>query len=132
LGGGSACLAIRHRGTNFIRDVVHPVYVDVKALRNTSGTRQKITFPPFDDVPVGTTAVPLVATSDAGLPVSFFVVAGPAIVQERKLVFTPIPPRSRLPVTVTVAAWQWGHPGNPAVQMAEIVQRTIRLTARTP
>jgi hypothetical protein len=129
LGGRSACLAIRHRGTEFIRDVVHPVYVDMNALRNTAGTRQKIAFPPLGDVPVGTAAVPLVATSDAGLPVSFFVVAGPAIVQERKLVFTPIPPRSRLPVTVTVAAWQWGHREDPAVQMAEIVQQTIRLTA---
>ncbi|MCY3018813.1 MAG: hypothetical protein NTW87_07270, partial [Planctomycetota bacterium] len=83
-------------------------------------------------VPAGTVGMPLVATSDAGLPVSFFVVAGPAIVREKTLVFTPIPPRSRLPVTVTVAAWQWGRRGDAAVQMAEVVQQTDRLTAPKP
>ena len=133
LGGvSSACLAIRHRGTEFIRDAVQPVYVDVSALRNTSGKPQKITFSPLGDVPVGTAAVPLVATSDSGLPVAFFVVAGPAVVRENKLVFAALPPRSKLPVTVTVAAWQWGRRGEPAVQMAEIVQQTIRLTAPAP
>lgn len=133
LGGVSAaCLAIRHRGTEFIRDAAQPVYVDVNALRNTSGKPQKITFSPLGDVPAGAAAMPLVATSDSGLPVAFFVVAGPAVVREKKLVFTALPPRSKLPVTVTVAAWQWGRRGEPAVQMAEIVRQTFRLTTPTP
>jgi hypothetical protein len=133
LGGVSAaCLAIRHRGTGFIRDAVLPVYVDVSALRNTSGKAQKITFSLLGDVPVGTAELPLVATSDSGLPVAFFVVAGPAVVRENMLMFTALPPRSKLPVTVTVAAWQWGHRGEPAVQMAEIVRQTLRLTAPVP
>lgn len=132
LGGASACLAIRHRGTELIRGAVQPVYVDMSALRNTRGKPQKIIFSSPGDVPVGTAAVPLVAASDSGLPVSFFVVAGPAVVRENMLVFTPLPPRSKLPVTVTVAAWQWGRRGEPAVQMAEIVRQTLRLTAPTP
>ena len=129
LGGAPACLAMRQRGTASIREVVHPIYVDMQALRNTAGRPQKITFPPLRDVPVGTPAVPLVATSDAGLPVSFFVVAGPVIVQDSRLVFTPLPPRSKLPLTLTVAAWQWGRRGAPAVQTAALVQQSFRLTA---
>lgn len=131
-GAGMACLAIRQPGAEHIRDVVHPVYIDLKALCNTNGKPQKITFAPFGDVPAGTASVPLLATSDADLPVSFFVVAGPAVVREKTLVFTTIPPRSKWPVNVTVAAWQWGHRENPAVMMAEIIQQTFRLTAPTP
>jgi hypothetical protein len=70
----------------------------------------------------------LAATSDSGLPVSFFVVAGPAVVRDGKLVFTPIPPRTKLPVSVTVAAWQWGRRADPAVKIAEVVQQTFHLT----
>jgi hypothetical protein len=129
LGGGTTCVAIRQPGAAGIRDVVHPVYIDLKALRNTAGKPQTISFAPIGDVPRGTDRVPLRATSDAGLPVSFFVVAGPAVVRENTLVFTRIPPRSQGPVDVTVAAWQWGRREHPAVQMAEIVRQTFRLTA---
>jgi len=68
------------------------------------------------------------ATSDAGLPVRFFVKAGPAEIHGDKLVFTPIPVKSRLPVTVTVVAWQWGRAAEPAIQTASMVERTFQLT----
>jgi hypothetical protein len=122
-----ACLAVRHRGTDTIRDVVQPGYV--KLRENSEGQPQAIHFEPIDDVVVGTKSVALVARSDSGLPVSWFVVAGPAIVCGDHLELTPIPPRSSFPVAVTVAAWQWGRSTEPKVQTALIVTRSFRITA---
>jgi hypothetical protein len=99
----------------------------VQALRNTSGTKQTITFPPLADVRAGKGAVPLVATSDARLPVSFFVVAGPAIVKDGQLLFTKIPPRARFPIEVTVAAWQWGRSTEPKIKTADVVTQTFHI-----
>ncbi len=127
LAGGPAYLGVRHSGTTNVRGIIQPVGVDLRGMRNTTGQPQKITFAPLADVPAGTVAVPLVATADSGLPVSFFVVAGPAVVRAGVLVFTPIPPRSKMPVEVTVAAWQWGRSTEPAVKLADIVQQTLRL-----
>jgi hypothetical protein len=78
-------------------------------------------------VKAGTVSLPLVATTDAGLPVQFFVQAGPAIVSDGKLVFTAIPPRSAFPVEVTVVAWQWGRGTEPKVKTAELVSQTFRV-----
>ena len=75
----------------------------------------------------GTPSVPLSATADSGLPVSYFVVVGPAIVKDGKLVFTKIPPRAKLPITVTVAAWQWGRNTEPKIKRAEIVRQSFAL-----
>jgi hypothetical protein len=88
---------------------------------------QKITFEKIPDVQAGTASVPLVATTDAGMPVKFYVVAGPAIVEGDKLVFTKIPLRTQFPLTVTVAAWQWGRGVEPKVQTAEIVKQTFEI-----
>jgi len=62
------------------------------------------------------------------MPVKFFVKAGPVEIRKDKLVFTPIPPRSKLPLAVTVVAWQWGCASEPAVQSAQNVERTFQLT----
>ncbi len=47
--------------------------------------------------------------SDAGLPVHFYVKAGLALVENEKLVFTKIPPRSKFPVV----DWQCGRSTEP-------------------
>jgi hypothetical protein len=78
---------------------------------------------------VGDAPISLSATADSGLPVSFFVVAGPAIITDGKLTLTPIPPRTKFPVTITVAAWQWSRRTEPSVKMAEIVQQSFKITA---
>ena len=101
----------------------------MKALRIGEGKPQKITFAPIADVKAGTPAVTLVATSDAGLPVQFFVQAGPAIIRDGQVVLTPIPPRSRYPVEVTVVAWQWGRASEPKVKTAALVPQTFRILA---
>jgi hypothetical protein len=130
LGGGATYIALRQPGTATIRGSIQPAGVDLRgALRNKDGKPQKITFPALPALRVGAAPVPLAATSDSGLPVSFFVVAGPAIVQDGKLVLTPVPPRTKFPVSITVAAWQWGRSTEPKIKMAEIAQQTIQLTA---
>jgi hypothetical protein len=130
LGGGATYIGLRHAGTDTIRGIVQPAGVDLRGfLRNTPGLPQKITFTPPADTRVGAAPITLTATADSGLPVSFFVVAGPAIITDGKLTLTPIPPRTRFPVTVTVAAWQVGRRTETAIKMAEIVQQSFKITA---
>lgn len=115
----SACyLAARQVGNERIRDSVQPC--GVKIQKNTTGSPQNITFAPIQDVHAGEKSVRLNAESDSGMPVRFFVRSGPAMVQGDQLVFTPIPPRCKLPLTVTVCAWQWGRATEPAVRTATV------------
>ena len=118
-------VAVRHKGTAEIRDVVQPAQIGRDF--NEAGTPQKITFQKIADVPAGTAPIPLKATADSGLPVGFFVEVGPAKVIDDRLVFTGIPPRSRLPITVTVAAWQFGRWAEPKIKRAEIVRQTFQI-----
>ena len=78
-------------------------------------------FPSLNDVRHGTERLVLHAESDCGLPVRYYVKEGPAEVSGNELRFTPIPPRSRFPIKVTVVAWQYGIAGK--VQTAEPVER---------
>jgi hypothetical protein len=67
------------------------------------------------------------------MPVEFYVVAGPAVVEHGRLIFTPIPPRTKFPVKITVTAWQWGRANEPRVQTAKSVTQSFLLTApRSP
>jgi hypothetical protein len=127
-GAGATYLCVRAEGGEGVRGVVQPCGMQINALRN-SGAAQKITFEPIGDVVVGTESVGLKATSDAGLPVEFFVVAGPAVVRDGRLVFTPIPPSSKLPLKVTVAAWQWGRATEPRIKTAEVVRQEFEIVA---
>lgn len=98
-------------------------------VRNTKGTAQTITATPIPDQPdaVAGTVIPLAATSDAGLPVEWCVVAGPVELRGRELVVTALPPRTKRPVTVTVVAWQWGRSLEPLVQSAKHVEMTFQM-----
>ena len=118
-------IAARVRGTADIRDAVQPIHIALQP--NSEGTPQTITFRPIADVKLGTPSIPLSAASDSGMPVGLYVVAGPAIVQDGRLVFTGIPPRSRFPVAVTVAAWQWGRGVGPRVKTAKTVTQTFMI-----
>ncbi len=120
-------VAVRHPGTDKIRAVVQPG--QISRDNHSEGMPQKITFEKIPDVKAGTESLPLVAQSDAGLPVSFYVVVGPAIVKDGRLVFTKIPLRTKFPVSVTIAAWQWGRGLEPKVKTAEIVKQTFQILA---
>lgn len=95
--------------------------------RHSVGAAQLITFPAPPDQTATTATLRLAATTDAQLPVSYYVRSGPAIVVGDTLVFTPLPPRTRYPVEITVVAWQYGRTDAPAVQTARPVTRTFLL-----
>jgi hypothetical protein len=99
----------------------------VRVAPNTLGAPQTITFPALPDQPAGTSALKLTATADSGLPVSYYVLEGPAEIDGNTLRFTTLPPRSRLPVTVTVIAWQFGRATEPRVMTATPVERSFTL-----
>ncbi len=124
--GGASYLIARHEGDAAHRRSVQPAALALQ--ENKEGAGQTITFPPLADVPAGTAFIPLAATSDSGLPVSYFIVSGPAIIEGDRLVFTPLPPRARFPVEVTVAAWQWGRASEPKVKTAAVVRQSFRIT----
>ncbi len=92
---------------------------------NTEGTGQHIDFPAIADRTVRSGPLSLQASSDAGLPVSFYVLEGPAEIDGNRLVFTRLPPQSRYPVKLTVVAWQYGRSTEPTIRSAEPVARTF-------
>jgi hypothetical protein len=120
-------VAARQTGDNRIRSSVQPCAIRLQP--NHTGLPQTITFAPLTDVKSGIATQPLSASSSAGLRVRFYVVAGPATIDGDSLVFTKVPPRTKFPVTVTVAAWQWGRGTEPKVQSADIVQQSFHLLA---
>jgi hypothetical protein len=95
--------------------------------RITAGKPQRVIFPEIPDQPADATELTLNATCDSGLPVEYFVENGPAEVGGNTLRFTPLPPRARHPVAVTVVAHQWGRSIAPLHQSAEPVRRTFHL-----
>lgn len=99
----------------------------LKLPHHTVGADQHIAFAPMVDQKLGTASVTLHATSDAGLPVSFFVREGPVELNGDTLRLTAIPPRAKLPIRVTVVAWQFGRDAEPKVKAAEQVVRSFEI-----
>jgi len=102
--------------------------------RNTTGEAQTIEFPLIPDQRAGSAApIALQATSSAGpgAKVRYYVRGGPAELDAdgETLRLTRIPPRAKLPVKVTVVAWQWGRASPPYRQTAEPVAQTFLVTA---
>jgi len=126
LGGSSGYLALRKEGDGSIRSVVQPAHIELKP--NKEGQPQRITFPAIPDQKAGIASLKLNAVSDSGLPVSYYISQGPARIVGDTLVMTPIPPRSKYPIKVSVVAWQWGRSTPPAVRMATSQERTFFLT----
>ena len=94
----------------------------------TKGKDQTITFPELSDMKASAGSVELKATSDADLPVEYYVAYGPAKVEEGRLVITEIPPRASYPIEVKVVAWQFGSGVEPFVKTAAPVERTFKIT----
>ena len=125
---GAACYFVaRKDGTDTVRPSVQPAAI--KLVENKEGAAQVIAFEKISDVPAGTKSLELSAKSDSGLPVEFAVISGPAIIEDGRLVFTPIPPRAKYPLGVTVGAWQWGRPTEPKIKTADMVRQTFQITA---
>lgn len=95
----------------------------------TEGAEQVIAFSAIGDQRVGTSTVTLGATSSAGLTVGYYVREGPAVVRDGALHFTALPPRAKLPVKITVVAWQFGRGTESKVRAAAPVERTFFIGA---
>ena len=119
---GDICLLASQTGDRKYKSAVQEVSIRIP-YRNTEGQRQYILFPGLPDVKAESGSLSLKATSDCELPVSYYIKEGPAEIEGDQIVFTPIPPRSKFPVKVTVVAWQYGIAGK--VQTAEPVERSF-------
>lgn len=93
-----------------------------------SATNQTITFPPVPDAPATSAKIELKAISSAGLPVNYFVLKGPGIIQGGAFVPTEVPTGAARPIEVTIGAYKAGlfkQPGG--VRPAETVYQTFHL-----
>lgn len=93
--------------------------------RLDKGKPQDITFPEIGRMKPGSPPVKLRATSDAGLPVRYYVESGPAVIEGDTLRLVEIPRRATLPLRVTVVAYQYGSAVEPRVQSAEPVKQVL-------
>lgn len=123
---GEIWLLASHPGDREYKRAVQQALLKIP-VRNTAGVAQRISFAPVPNQKSATISVPLVATSDSGEKVRFYVREGPAWVEGDTLHLTPLPPRAKLPVKVTVVAWQWGRSIEPKLQSAEPVERTFEV-----
>lgn len=119
--------AATHAGDDEFKPAVQQALMNIP-LRNTKGKPQTITFAPIPDQAPGAGAIKLSATSDAGLPVRFYVLSGPANIDGDMLTLTEVPVRAKFPVKVTVVAWQYGRATEPAIKTAEPVEQTFLVT----
>lgn len=123
-------IADKTNSPSSIRLSVQPVHLNLGTI--SGHTAQTITFNSIADVSAGTSSIALNAASSSGLPVSFSVISGPAVLTSNTLVFTKIPPGSKFPVKVTVRAWQWGNTNyntaTPVNQTFNLVKSTQSIT----
>ena len=70
---------------------------------------QTITFPGIANINSKTKSIELKATASSGLPVEYFVVYGPAIVNGSTLTITHLPAVTKYPIEVKVAAYSLGN-----------------------
>lgn len=94
-------------------------------LKNIQGTAQSIAFDVIPNQKKGIRSINLNGLSSANLPVSYYVKEGPAYVENGRLIFTKIPPKTKFPIKVTVIAWQYGIAGK--IQSAEPVEQRFEI-----
>jgi len=118
--------AATHPGDAEYKPAVQQAHMFIP-VRNTQGADQRLVFPPIPAQKLGTTAWKLNATSDAGMPAHYLVREGPAEIDGDVVKFTPIPLRAKLPIKVTVVAWQYGRSVGPKIKTADPVAREFFL-----
>ncbi len=120
----SIWLIAQGNGDDVYKTSVQEISIDF-SYPQTEGKEQQIRFSVIPNVREGIQSIPLKGKSDKGLPVYYYVKEGPAKVDSNNLIFTPIPPRSKYPVKVTVVAWQYGQTKGDKIQSAEPIERTF-------
>ena len=122
--GGAIWIQEEHPGDDQYRHAVQPGQMTIPQ-NLAKGKTQTITFPKIENQKANVKTIHLAATADSGLPVDYYVIAGPAEVEGDALKLTPIPVRSKYPVKITVVAYQWGRTIEPLYQTAQPVEQTF-------
>lgn len=126
---GDIWLIASNPGDKAYKSAVQQLNIKIP-LRNTEGKDQHISFPVILNQKTDNKCIKLTATADSKMPVYYYVQEGPAEVDGNTLVLTPIPPRSKYPVKVTVAAWQYGRSIEPKIKSAEPVVQHFYIEKR--
>ncbi len=99
-----------------------------RGFKGLGGKAQTITFPPPDSLKADGQPITLNATSDADLPVRYYIAHGPATIEGNQLRITELPKRAKRPVEVKVVAYQPGRGLDPKVATAAPVAHTLHIT----
>lgn len=97
-------------------------------IRNNEGIDQQIDFPKIT-MPKGAKQIRLLAVSDSGEPVSYYVKEGPAYIEGSMLHLTQVPPKSSYPLKITVVAWQYGRNFTPKLKSAQPAEQVLYLNS---
>jgi hypothetical protein len=116
----------KHPGEAAYKPAVQQAQMVIPA-KIEEGEEQKILFPAISNQKVGSKHITLKAKSTAGVPVSYYVLEGPAEVKGNELMFMKIPPMAKYPLKVSLVAWQYGLSGTRKLKTAEPVTRTFFL-----
>ncbi|MGF7039086.1 hypothetical protein [Mucilaginibacter lappiensis] len=125
--GGELWIQEENAGDTEYRHAVQPGKMTIRS-RLIVGKLQKITFPQLQNVKNDVKELALRATSDSGLPVDYYIISGPAYIENGVIKFTPIPVKSKYPVKVNIVAYQWGRMTEPLYQSAEPIEQTFYIT----
>ncbi len=94
-----------------------------------TATPQTVTFPAIADAPVSTAKIDLTATSSSGLPVEYFVLKGPGLIENGAFVPTEVPAGLTKPIEVTIGAYQVGDfKETGGIKPSPTVYQTFHLT----
>lgn len=121
--GGELWIQEEQAGDATYRHAVQPGMMRIPA-KLTEGKPQEITFNQIPNVKHGTKMLLLQAKSN-GLPVDYYIISGPAYIENGMMKFTTVPVKSTFPVKVTVVAYQWGRTIEPLYQSAEPVEQSF-------
>ncbi len=104
---------------------------DAAVLKNA--TNQTIKFPTVPDAPATSAKIGLKAQSSAGLPVDYFILKGPGIIQDGEFIPAEVPTGVDRPIEVTIGAYQVGRlQKTGGIRPAETVYQTFRLAPPLP
>lgn len=119
-------LLASHKGDKKYKSAVQQMNLRFP-LFNKEGRPQQISFPIIEDQKAGTKSISLHASSDARLPVYYYIKEGPAEIKGNTLYFTQVPKKAKFPIKVTVVAWQYGNNTEPEIQSAKSVEQVFYL-----
>jgi len=124
--GGDIWLQAEHPGNDEFRHAVQPAKLQIPAVL-TKGKEQQITFPAVPDQKGSVKSIKLTAYSSSELPVYYYLISGPAIIQDGLLKIKQVPINTRYPIKITVVAYQWGRILPPQYKSAQSVLRSFLL-----